>query len=98
MKESYSLPQSTFVVEMRHKYSVGDKVLCINKSRYERGQHGVITELMPYTFRYPAYRVDFYGKIVAMSEASLVEVGILSRLRILCRRVARQGGFMDANG
>lgn len=89
-KPSHKLPAHEFVVEMKHKYAVGDMVVCVRKRHAYEGQYGIITELFPFKFNHPAYRVQFGGKIVALSELSLRKAGMLIRLCALVRRVAQE--------
>jgi hypothetical protein len=64
---STGLPRDVFVIEMQHKYAVGDKVR-IN------GKEGEITALIPYTFVAPAYYVKIDDTVVAFSERSIKSI------------------------
>jgi hypothetical protein len=72
-KESHSLPQSTFVCEMQHKYAVGDKVRVI-KEHMMSGSEGVISALIPFTFLTPGYYVTVNGMVFGASEQTSPEL------------------------
>ena len=73
-KDSYSLPLLEFVVEMQHKYAVGDKVRVIAPFSKIYLYLGTIHAQIPFTFASPGYYVDFGGEIIAMSERSLEKI------------------------
>lgn len=74
-RESVSLPQSTFAVEIQHKYAIGDKVRVTNY-KHINGAEGEIAALMPYTFKAPGYYVNINGMINAISERSIERIEV----------------------
>jgi hypothetical protein len=70
---SYKPMMQKFEGKMKHKYREGEKVLCMNNRNNSKwhGKWGLIVECMPFTFRYPAYRVSLDGEVVALSEISI---------------------------
>lgn len=77
MKPSFSLPQSSFVVEMQHKHAVGE-IVRITVPFTTHGKvytgNGVIHAILPYTFISPAYYVKFGSDVIALSERSIERI------------------------
>jgi len=59
----HSLPARAHVVEMQHKYEVGDKVILTIEA--------VVTEQIPFTFIEPGYTVKVGKVALVVSERSL---------------------------
>lgn len=72
--EQVRLPNRAHVIMVQHKFVLEDKVCVTNKEHKLYKEHGIITSLMPYTFKYPAYDVEFGDRKIAMSESSLEKV------------------------